>query len=229
MSGVLVPRPSWLADRGPAATSPVGSAPNGTTRPGTRSSSHVAHAVRLHHRGCGHNHLLTGGSGPFLVAATCRGARICEPAGAPDAMRPTVTSHGYGHLAQRVLTGRQISQRLPASARSRCLRGLAVGGAADFRTGLSARAARAADMRSRPRRVGDRELPNWACALTLCDRPSIWPERTVPPSGVAACAVALAAGTTPIEGVAPALVTSMPGSAGPVRSRPRPGRHHQSR
>ena len=116
------PRPSWLADRGPAAASPVGSAPNGTTRPGTRSSSHVAHAVRLHHRGCGHNHLLTGGSGPFLVAATCRGARICEPAGAPDAMRPTVTSHGYGHLAQRVLTGRQISQRLPASARSRCLR-----------------------------------------------------------------------------------------------------------
>jgi hypothetical protein len=30
-------------------------------------------AVRLHYRGCGHNHLLTGGSGPFLVAAPCRG------------------------------------------------------------------------------------------------------------------------------------------------------------
>ena len=114
LTGALLPRP------------PVGSAPNGTTRPGTRSSSHVAHAGRLHYRGCGRNHLLTGGSGSFLVAATCREARICEPAGAPDAMRPPVTSHGYGHLAQRVLTGRQISQRLPASARSRCLRGLAV-------------------------------------------------------------------------------------------------------
>lgn len=116
-----VPRPSWLADRGPAAT-----------------STPLALPPRARH-GQGQGHLrmwpmpfgCTTGMRPQSPAdrriwsVPCRGAlpraRICEPPGAPEAMRPVQEKTSVGEAQNRLFRAARLrrTRHRPATHRRR--------------------------------------------------------------------------------------------------------------
>jgi hypothetical protein len=66
-------------------------------------------------QGMRHNHLQTGGSGPFLAAAPCQGARICESAGAPQAMRPAQKKTSVAKAPELAVLRRSAATNSPST------------------------------------------------------------------------------------------------------------------